>query len=324
MVLIPVNPFANAPRFGDSDSFRFNWYFQGVQGAAMVAASMGTFDQMLGRIVGTRQFTALQNPRASLDRAEVMMRNAWFTEEQLCQAARVGGEELVCFANHWAPVQAYYCLYLAWRCYITVSGDTVEETHRGTLNHIGQVLHSPRQALFLPPWNANLTGNPETPASLVPSPNPMTDAVLEALKSTRKKRLDEKIEEFKEKQRRPDGSPYQRVPPAAKVQIVQALDRAPTTFFDFLYRLRLLSNYETADLYLLGMSTPRRAAAYNESLRVIVNGVLLNLEVLIAKRIGLRTYQEWETNFRRMLGRQPSGTRLHERTPAIVTAIRSA
>jgi len=60
----------------------------------------------------------------------------------------------------------------------------------------------------------------------------------------------------------------------------------PTTIFDFFYRLRLRSNYEDADAFILGTMTQGVAEDFNRALCDLTSCTLFLLELHIAARIG--------------------------------------
>ena len=59
-----------------------------------------------------------------------------------------------------------------------------------------------------------------------------------------------------------------------------------TTIFDCLYRLRIKSNYEEAETYILSQMSSSDADELYESLRTILNCCLLSIENLIKGYLG--------------------------------------
>ncbi len=60
----------------------------------------------------------------------------------------------------------------------------------------------------------------------------------------------------------------------------------PTTLFDLLYRLRILSNYREGDALLTGPLSPSEAADFHDALCAIVGATLLTVEVFLAHHVG--------------------------------------
>jgi len=80
--------------------------------------------------------------------------NCWHTELVLRLPTKT--PDLIRYANHWSPVQAYYAIYLCLRAYLRSSGDGVADTHATTLKTISFQLE--QRKLLLPFWNVVCSG----------------------------------------------------------------------------------------------------------------------------------------------------------------------
>jgi len=74
--------------------------------------------------------------------------NCWHTELVLRLPTKT--PDLIRYANHWSPVQAYYAIYLCLRAYLRSYGDGVADTHATTLKTISFQLE--QRKLLLPFW----------------------------------------------------------------------------------------------------------------------------------------------------------------------------
>lgn len=90
-----------------------------------------------GLLAGVAQAvkTGAWRPRTSTSRvlsrrAAEVMRNGWATEVLLNSPRVLGGNDLIAFANLWAPVQAYYAVFNAFTAMaMTVTGSKPPKTH---------------------------------------------------------------------------------------------------------------------------------------------------------------------------------------------------
>lgn len=215
--------------------------------------------------------------------------------------------EFISYSIHWVAVQAYYAVYLQLRAYFLATGQEVAHAHIATLNAISNEL-AQKQNLFPNPWRTMCQGDPGidmpclvgvpvgTPVSQPSALNnyencdPLSWYAL-FLKTTRQRQLGKVVDEWKKRQRR------KRIPAAAKAELIQKL--GPTSIFNAFYRLRIRSNYEDADSFLLGAlhAEPHETKQFHQDICSIVWGTALLFEVLIARNISKNTYKELLAGF---------------------------
>jgi len=104
------------------------------------------------------------------------------------------------------------------------------------------------------------------------------------LKTTRKRQLDALNQQWKRENNK------KRVSPTAKRSHIRNL--APTSLFHSLYRLRIRSNYENADAFIMGALDEREVREFNASIRNITWSSMMVFEMLIARCIGKRKYDK--------------------------------
>jgi hypothetical protein len=214
--------------------------------------------------------------------------------------------EFTTYSNHWAPVQLYYATYLSLRAYFEACGSQIPNEHSKNLKTINNEILS-KPGLFPFPFQTmcSCSGTCVNSSHFLYLPDGKTvnkisglknfekvnsyDFFALCLKTTRDKQIEKLCEDWKHRYKK------KRVSPVEKVKMVNNL--VPTSIFNFLYRLRLRSNYEDADSFLLSLPTETEAQEFNKSLRVIGWYVQLLFETLIMGHIGIRLFTEMVTKF---------------------------
>jgi hypothetical protein len=251
----------------------------------------------LKTIAGSAEFCRIKRHRVDLDAIEKLLRNAWLTEVKL----HIDGDdnEFATYSNHWAPVQLYYAVYLSLRAYSAANGSQIPNEHTKNLKAINnEILNKP--SLFPFPFQTmcECSGARSDNSKFINLPVGMSinkisgltkyekvdfcDSFALCLKTTRDKQIEKLCEDWKHRNKR------KRVSPIEKEKMVKNL--GPTSIFNFLYRLRLRSNYEDADSFLLSLPTERESQDFNTSIRVIGWFTQLMLETLIKHYIGDQTF----------------------------------
>jgi len=230
-----------------------------------------------------------------------LMRNAWFTELQLQMAAQAA--ELIPYSNHWAPVQLYYSVYLLLRAWFVASGQDVGANHASALRNASSDIRQ-RQSLYPSPWSLCVLGDPEKQTTeylglpdgvVITQVNsqrhtpPFWDSFAMFLRTTRKRQVSRSIDEWKSKRKK------QRIDKSQRAQLVNSLP--PTSLFNALYRLRIRSNYEDADAFLLSIENDAEAIEFHQAIRSVGWYTLLLLELLVAARVGRPKFGGWARGF---------------------------
>lgn len=272
--------------------------------AAYLKSQLGNDPSGFEAVFLSRSFRAIQGRRCrESERVRLLLRSAWLSEIQLSLSAQLG--DLVAYANHWAPVQLYYAVYLELRALLLASNQSPAEDHTSTLRAItGEIERRPK--LFPLPWRITCTGDPDNvslrfnnlppgvsvmPVSSLASPHftPFWDFFGLFLKTTRARRLETSIEEWKRR------NPRRRI--KAEERRVVSIALAPTSIFPCLYRLRLRSNYADAESFLVSLGNSFEAERFHSGLRRICWCTLLVLAILISRYVGVRTDELWLGEF---------------------------
>lgn len=262
--------------------------------------------RLVQTIAGGATFQRIQrNTTPDLALVRRRLRNAWSTEIVLGLPRQLGGG-LVRYANHWAPVQAYYALYLALHAFHAAAGRDPVTDHAAMLAAAAEDLRTGR--LSAPtPWAMTCTCRTDKGRdgfSGLPA-----DATLEslsaalsvplrerrwsfyglALRTTRGFFLDDekRVRAWKRRNLTKAKKPRRNVTTAGRAELDARLH--PTTLFDFLYRLRLRSNYRDADTIVVGSGS--EAESFNDCLLAITDATLLMLECHIRQHLGRVAYR---------------------------------
>lgn len=244
----------------------------------------------------------LAHDTGRLEEIKKLLFNAWSTELVLALPSTISAE-FVKYANHWSPVQAYYAVYLALQAYFrSIPLAPPPRDHSGSLRTISARIKGGN--VFPPFWNVCCEGEPRLVAAnyinlpsgiSVVQINPLTTPALNdfwsryamMLRTTRQKQFDKKLKEAAKQFKTKEGKPRKRFRPQQKAAVLSGVHA--TTIFDFLYRLRIRSNYEDADAFILGTMGQADAREFNEALRLVTSSTLFLIELHIAWRISTDT-----------------------------------
>lgn len=284
---------------------RFRTYLQYTCGlSAFLSAS--TPDALFSEVVASDAFRDMQGGRCQQpDRLSQILRNAWMTEV-LTRLATVS-PQYASYANLWLPVQAYYSAYLGLRALFLACGRQVPNDHANTLRTIARDIER-RPGLFAFPWRTICTGNPNSnqveyhnlPAGVVIGMASslanhhnveFADSYGMLLRTTRKRLVDACCEKWKKDNCR------QRIPGSERIRI--AANLAPTSLFDFLYRMRLRSNYSDADSFLLTLHLENDAQELSSAIVNIVWHNAFMIELLICRYLGKNAFTRIVDEFRK-------------------------
>ena len=252
-------------------------------------------------------FSRIARRRRSPGLYEKQLKNAWFTEVALnIPAIFSSPSDQVPYFNHWATVMAYYVLHDGMRATIAVhDGRSTERTsHASLLNQVGAYLANSR--VFPIPWGVTCTG-PEGVYDYLGKPD---DAATEcgsligrfreeqawpsfcrALATTRRDEIADAVRRWKDTHHRKHIGHSERLRTGEAVK--------PTTFLNFLRRLRVRSNYVDSDAFAAALGRLRDGVDFNRAIRNIVAGSMMLCETLIVAMAGesdIRRFAEWTTS----------------------------
>lgn len=276
---------------------------------------------------GTAQLSSMADSApATQDLAQVRssLENAWGTELLLGLAGHFGfTDDVVRLTNNWAVVQAYYVTYHATQAYSGAKGQPRPDSHPKTQNEFGtRWLHRPLQ---LPPWTlaASANGFANVPAGSVIDTSvhawSACNAVSawnlagKAFESTRNAWIDESVARARaklqsqnrkswrdtERVRMAAGKPSRAEPPFALPRLTPT-DRTsitnsmrPSGLIDYLYRLRIKTNYEDSSMFTDGPDDDVVSSQVHRDLTYLAASTLLVHELHVGRLVGKGTLLGW-------------------------------
>lgn len=268
-------------------------------------------------------------PRQLTKEVRRLLRISWQTE----LAARVSDvyddDMLRRVAAQTLPVQAYYAVFNASRAMTLSAGMTC-----GTHQAVHRDFQTQRARRAYRSWGVTLTGDPAaaggcvlTPAITAPAAfNPMeqshppADYVWAALRMTRRWKVDSARENWLRANKKADGTPRKNLPGPARIKLIG--DLRPTTLMDFLYELRVRTNYEGVEEYGSDAEDSYVERFHRGLLHIAGMGMLL-YETLLVQYVGLPAYQaevsDWAASVTQVGPWATEAVRLRE--DAIKTAV---
>jgi hypothetical protein len=275
-------------------------------------------------VVASPSMTAPATAKPDLAQTRTSLVNAWGTELLLALGGQLASEEeLLRLMNNWAVVQTYYVGYHAVQALLTARGQPRPSSHPKTQAQYAALWAD--RTLHLPPWTLGARDggwcNPSPQHAIDDSlspwsgcdPNSCWDLAAKALRTTReetvreriaaardRKRLDNKKAWFVEEQKRLEAGRKARKEPewgrpqltAAEKHSVQSKIRS-YTLLDYLYRLRIKTNYEDAGMFIDGPEDQHSSAEVHRNLVALAGCTLLLHELHIAAIVGRAQLLQW-------------------------------
>lgn len=247
-----------------------------------------------------RGFRRIQRQKArNPDLVRRYLAISWASETQL-RIARATERELLRYSNVWAPVHAYYAVYMAlqaWFASMNLQG--LVDDHSATLRTASR--HVTERTLLPLPWNVGCRGtphlgevsflglpdgaDPNKDIELLSNPSPDTfwPRYCKMLETTRTRRLDRHFDEWKRQNNRKQIR-------AAEKRSVESRVWA-TTIFDFLFRLRVRANYREVASFLMSAVGEDWQSDFLQSLIRVTDLTTLLLDSLVVQQIGPDLYR---------------------------------
>lgn len=244
------------------------------------------------------------------------LNNAWATELVLGIAGRVSpSDAFIRVANNWGAVQLYYVLYHGTQAYQVATGNPRPKSHPATQKISANTWS---RVDSLPPWSlaADRSGYAHflagwTPDNAVGTFTPCTattawDLAATALRSTRRDAIDQEYKNERDKRtkkrvkdwnaqeavRLTEGKKPRKARHFPKANL-SADDRAAISgqvrahvLIDYLYRLRIKTNYVDSDMFTEGPQDDASSALVNEDLSNLASASMLVNELHIARLVG--------------------------------------
>jgi hypothetical protein len=283
----------------------------------------GVLDQLAPATARSPSMAPPAKAAADLDQARRSLVNAWGTELLLGLSGEVASdEELVRLVNNWAVVQTYYAGYHAIQALIAARGHRRPEDHARTQSQFATSWAD--RPLQLPPWSlASCDGGWKNPCpqgiddTISPwsacDPWSCWNLASKALRTTRDEKVAESLSRERDRQRierkrswhAEEGSRIEagknprQVPEFSRPRLSQA-DKIRVagkvrsfTILDYLYRLRIKTNYEDAGMFLEGPDDEFSSRRVHQDLVQIAACTMLVHELHVGAIVGKATLIEW-------------------------------
>jgi hypothetical protein len=261
-----------------------------------------------------------------VDRRQVRasLENAWGTELLLTLGEHiVRDEEVLRLSNNWNVVQAYYVIYHSTQAVAVSKRHQRPTTHRKTQQIYYEIF--PRSRVCLPPWTLafgytgpfniaeDVTIDDQLHSWTACSERTSWSLACKALRTTRDEAMPERIRKRRENKRaarrrawqeeenarlrlgrRPRQIPRFRLPrltEAEKEDVVKRL--RPFGLIDYLYRLRLRSNYEDSAMFIDGPEDEGSSKQVRSDLCLLAGSTSLLCELYLMRLLGRATFVNW-------------------------------
>ena len=192
--------------------------------------------------------------------------------------------------NHWKPIQSYYAIYSIGEAVSFLIDKSLKESHRGCLNKLDSFLV---ERIKIEPWCFAYSGTLSD--GFMPKNFPLDVKVISDLQ-----RLDVEpanmiatclkaehrniIKKFEPKKLSETEKSL-----GQKKKLKKEYNPGYTTILDFLYRLRIKSNYKDVEIFITD-APDDDIKGFSNDLSFIVFYTLILFEVIIIKRYGLNNF----------------------------------
>lgn len=216
--------------------------------------------------------------------------------------------ELAISANLWLPVQSYYTIHGVGLATLIIVKTVYPQNHTAFLKSFSELCRH-----FPFPFCGLCDGGPaildysflslSTTASQVAELNHLSNPAYckghefigKVLSTTRTDRLNELFDKKRPRKPTPSGR-KSRVLLKVRQEICQKLYR--TSICDFIYRMRVHSNYDNPDMYLFSSQNPQAAVKHYNNLKFLTEAIIAGLETLIERKIGPKEMARLQNKFK--------------------------
>lgn len=270
------------------------------------------------RVLASPTYTGLRLRQADLVQVRRSLASAWGAETLLALAGKYASEDaLTRLANNWGVAQLYYVVYHATQALFVASGNPRPDSHPATQRIFENVWAE--RVVQLPPWSfaagdSNFQNGPPNRviaegihAWVRCTPESCWDIAAKALRTTREDALPEAVRRQREQKRRNALAAWRanerdrvargRLPrrePKLPLPRLTAEERGQVaanlrayTLMDYLWRLRIKTNYEDATMFTDGPQEALSSSAVHRDLVSLAEATLLVIELHVRQLIGV-------------------------------------
>lgn len=286
---------------------------------------LNLYEHLNNRIIQATALPPARNSSINIDQVRSSLHSAWGTETLLLMTKRIIQEdELLRLSNNWSSIQVYYIFYHCTQALHVAKGHPNRpESHPATQNLFYDYWAS--RSICLPPWSLALghSGAINVHPMITPDTSihvwTACDAsnawslALKSLMTTRRESLEEHFKKQRENKRRQNRRAWEqsvnsRLPRASRSRQtpIFCLPRLsieekaninehlrPYTIMDYLYRLRLKTNYKDSNMFSDGPEDDNSSRYIRNALCRIANGTLFLHEMAIRNLVGRNIFLSW-------------------------------
>ena len=298
------------------------------------------------RILDASVLPRLVCAKADKNQTKAILNMAWGTEALTLMIGRIiGEEELLRLSNNWTAIQVYYIFYYCTQALHVAKGHLRPINHPSTQNLFYD--YWAKQRVPLPPWTLSYGSkgviNSPSQVNVNVSIHPWSSCdgdniwslAAKALMTTRrcgiadkyldqreaKKKHSKKAWQLREanrlnKGKKPRKVHFFRLPNLTgdeKNRISAQL--RPFTIIDYLYRLRLKTNYEDSNMFSDGPEDNLSSTNVRAALCEITSGTLFLHELGIRNLVGRETFIRWVDDWSKQHLPQSFNIGLNSRRP---------
>lgn len=270
--------------------------------------------------------TSMRPPTSAtpdLNQSRASLTHAWGTELLLAFGRTVASDDqLLRLMNNWAVVQTYYTAYHAVQALIVARGQPRPQTHPKTQAQFAALWAD--RPLPLPPWSlAACDGGWRNPpprgiddtlnAWTSCDPQSCWSLAAKALRTTREEKLSAALREARDRARSTNkrlwneeerrrvtaGLKPRKIPPFARPRLAMADKRRANaalrsyTMLDYLFRLRVKTNYEDAGMFIDGPEDEAASIHVLSDLITIASCTMLTHELHVGAIVGKARLLGW-------------------------------
>jgi hypothetical protein len=310
------------------ESFRTHSnYLRAIRCLVLGSTSLDTtsiYGNIAGQIAASGLISENLRSNFDIDQARTCLQSAWGTEALLLMTGDVFREdETIRLSNNWSAIQTYYVMYHCVQALHVAQGHPRPETHSRTQNAFhNQWANRPG---FIHPWTYGYG-----PSGFINLPNDVNvdlsihawssceghniwSLYTKALMTTRryevleknlslrgnKKKALRRSWEQEEAVRISNGKRPRKQPvfplPLLTTDHKREIDASIRAFtlIDYIYRLRIKTNYEDSNMFIDGPEDSDQSALIRSAFYIIASGTLFLYETAIKAIVGRPCLTEW-------------------------------
>jgi len=271
-----------------------------------------------------------ETERSGVDYQQIRrsLHSAWGTEFILLSTKRlIEEDELIRLSNNWSCIQTYYIFYYCTQSLVVAKWNQRPESHPKTQNIFYDLWGS--RSFCMPPWTfvcssngfLNIPEDIDVDASIhvwsVCDYENKWNLAGKALMTSRREVFKEKQQKARESKRSEirrewkreervriaNGRRPRRIPsfrlPRLTAEEKQRIDSRlrPFTLMDYLYRLRIKTNYVDSDMFTDGPEFENGSKNVRSFFNRIASGTLFLHELAICNLVGRTRFQSWVSDW---------------------------